>query len=127
MRGTEREAETQAEREAGSMQGAQRGTRSRDPGVMPSTAEPPRCPTLPFINSPLGSSPQGQKFCPHSPLPCPLHRIEFPSNHSINISWMNEQEIFSMFAWFQVLCHPLKLGFCLKFLDPGSEVWIIPK
>ena len=29
------EAETQAEGEAGSMQGARRGTRSRDPGVTP--------------------------------------------------------------------------------------------
>ena len=33
MRDTEREAETQAEGEAGSMQGAQYGTRSQDPGV----------------------------------------------------------------------------------------------
>ena len=35
MRDTEREAETQAEGEAGSLQGAPRGTQSRDPGVMP--------------------------------------------------------------------------------------------
>ena len=48
MRDTQREAETQAEGEAGSMQGARRGTRSQDPGVTPwaegrcSTAEPPR-------------------------------------------------------------------------------------
>ena len=48
MRDTqEREAETQAEGEAGSVRGARRGTRSRDPGVMPwaegrcSTTEPP--------------------------------------------------------------------------------------
>ena len=32
---TQREAETQAEGEAGSMQGAPRGTRSQDPGVTP--------------------------------------------------------------------------------------------
>ena len=31
----EREAETQAEGEAGSMQGAQCGTRSQDPGITP--------------------------------------------------------------------------------------------
>ena len=35
MRGTRREAETQAEGEAGSLQGARRGTRSRDPGSHP--------------------------------------------------------------------------------------------
>ena len=37
MRDTEREREagTQAKGEAGSMQGAQRGTRSRDPGSCP--------------------------------------------------------------------------------------------
>ena len=35
MRDTQREAETQAEGEAGPMQGARRGTRSRDPGVTP--------------------------------------------------------------------------------------------
>ena len=33
MRGTQREAETQAEGEAGSMQGAQCRTRSHDPGI----------------------------------------------------------------------------------------------
>ena len=46
----EREPETQAEGEAGSMQGAWCGTRSQDPGIMTwtkdrcSTTEPPRCP-----------------------------------------------------------------------------------
>ena len=35
MRDTEREAETQAEGEAGSMQGARCRTRSQDPGVTP--------------------------------------------------------------------------------------------
>ena len=35
LRAPEREAETQAEGEAGSMQGAQGGTRSWDPGVTP--------------------------------------------------------------------------------------------
>lgn len=35
MRDTERLAETQAEEEAGSMQGALRGTQSRDPRIMP--------------------------------------------------------------------------------------------
>ena len=46
MRDTEREAETQAEGEAGSLRGARCGTRSRDLGVTPwaeggcSTAEP---------------------------------------------------------------------------------------
>ena len=48
----EREAETQAEGEAGSMQGAQRGTRSQDSRITPQakgrrqTAEPPRDPLL---------------------------------------------------------------------------------
>ena len=52
MRETEREAETQAEEEAGSMQEAQCGTWSQDSGIMPwakgrhSTAEPPRCPHI---------------------------------------------------------------------------------
>ena len=47
MRDPEREAETQAEGEAGSLQGAWCGTRSQDPGMRPwaegrwSTAEPP--------------------------------------------------------------------------------------
>ena len=52
MRDTQREAETQAEGEAGSMQGARRRTRSQDPGwghnlsqrQRGSTAEPPRRP-----------------------------------------------------------------------------------
>ena len=35
MRDTHREAETQAEGEAGFMQGAQWGTRSQDPGIIP--------------------------------------------------------------------------------------------
>ena len=35
MRDTEREAETQAEGEAGSLQGAPCGTRSQDPGITP--------------------------------------------------------------------------------------------
>ena len=37
MRDREREAETQAEGEAGSMQGAQHGTRSQDPRIRPWT------------------------------------------------------------------------------------------
>ena len=47
----EREAETQAEGEAGSMQGAQCGTRFQDSRITPwaegkcSTTEPPRCPS----------------------------------------------------------------------------------
>ena len=50
MRDTQREAETQAEGEAGSMWGARCGTRSQDPGITSwaegrrSTAEPPRRP-----------------------------------------------------------------------------------
>ena len=50
MRDIEKEAVTQAEGEAGSMQGARYGTPSRDSGITPraegrcSTAEPPRCP-----------------------------------------------------------------------------------
>ena len=50
MRDTHREAETQAEGEAGSMQGARHGTRSQDPGVMlwaegrHLTTKPPRDP-----------------------------------------------------------------------------------
>ena len=49
MRDPEREAETQAEGETGSLRGPRRGTRFRDPGVTPwaegrcSTAEPPWC------------------------------------------------------------------------------------
>ena len=48
MRDTQREAETQAEGEAGSMQGAPCGTQSRDSRITPwakgrcQTAEPPR-------------------------------------------------------------------------------------
>ena len=50
MRYREREAETQAEGEAGSMQGARHGTQSRDSRIMPwtegrhQTAEPCRDP-----------------------------------------------------------------------------------
>ena len=50
---TEREAETKAEREAGSMQGAQCGTRSWDSRIMPwaegrcSSTEPPDIPKTP--------------------------------------------------------------------------------
>ena len=52
----EREAETQAEGEAGSMPGAQHGTRSRDSRIAPwaksrhETAEPPRGPPSFFLN-----------------------------------------------------------------------------
>ena len=35
MKDTQKEAKTQAEGEAGSLQGAQYGTRSQDPGIMP--------------------------------------------------------------------------------------------
>ena len=51
---TQRVAETQAEGEAGSLWGAQCGTRSQDPRITPSakgrrsTTEPPRCPQLSF-------------------------------------------------------------------------------
>ena len=51
MRDTEREAETQAEEEPGSLQGTSCRTGSQDPGVTPraegrcSTTEPPRRPT----------------------------------------------------------------------------------
>ena len=50
MRDTEKEAETQAEGEAGSLQGAQRRTQSQDPRIPTwakgggSTTEPPRSP-----------------------------------------------------------------------------------
>ena len=59
MRDTEKEAETQAEGEAGFMQGAQCGTRSADSdsGIMPpakgrhSNPEPPRSPKVnPVVN-----------------------------------------------------------------------------
>ena len=55
VRDTEREAETQAEGEAGSMQGARCGTRSQYPEIMTSakgrcsTAEPPRHPNIPLL------------------------------------------------------------------------------
>ena len=59
MRDTEREAETEAEGEAGSMQGAGLRTGSQDPRITPwakgrhYTAEPPRDPLI-FIQSYLG-------------------------------------------------------------------------
>ena len=52
MKDTNREAETQAEGEAGSLRGVWCGARSRDSGIMPwaegrrSTAKPPRCPSF---------------------------------------------------------------------------------
>ncbi|CAD7689539.1 unnamed protein product [Nyctereutes procyonoides] len=52
----EREAETQAEGEVGSMLGARRGTRSQDSRIAPwakgrrQTAEPPRDPPIFFFN-----------------------------------------------------------------------------
>ena len=55
MSDREREAETQAEGEAGSMQGTACGTQSRDSGIMPwaegscSTAEPPGCPNYRYF------------------------------------------------------------------------------
>ena len=60
----EREAEIQAEREAGSMQGARREIRFWDPRITPwvegrcSTAKPPKCPTSStfYINLNLGFS-----------------------------------------------------------------------
>ena len=55
MRDTQREAETQAEREAGSTQGVRCGTPTQDPRITPwaegrrSTTEPPMCPSSIFI------------------------------------------------------------------------------
>ena len=52
-----RETETQAEGEAGFMQGSRHGTQTRDPRVTPwaegrrSTAEPPGVPLLQLLNS----------------------------------------------------------------------------
>ena len=60
MRGTEREVETQAEEEAGSMQGARCETRTQESGIMPPakgkciTTEPLRCPCLQLIIFLLG-------------------------------------------------------------------------
>ena len=59
MRDTQGEAETQAEGEAGSMQGPRCGTRSKDPGITTSaegrcsTTEPPRHPRIdvPYLQS----------------------------------------------------------------------------
>ena len=54
MKDTEREAETQAGGEAGSLWGAQYGTQTQGPRITTcakgrcSTTEPPRCPTLHF-------------------------------------------------------------------------------
>ena len=53
MRDTEREAETQAEGEAGSMQGAPCGTRSQDPGPCPelkADAQPLSHPGIPIVD-----------------------------------------------------------------------------
>ena len=48
----EREAETQAEGEAGSTQGARHGTLSRDPTTMPGRRQShPGCPGLVFIST----------------------------------------------------------------------------
>ena len=55
MRNTQREAETQAEGEAGFLWGAQCGTQSQDPKIMTgakgrcSTTELPRCPAKEFL------------------------------------------------------------------------------
>ena len=55
MRDKEREAETQAEGEAGSMQGLQGGTRSQDSRIMPwaevgaNLLSYPGCPRSPFF------------------------------------------------------------------------------
>ena len=57
MRDPEREAETQAEGDAGSMQGARCGTRSQDPRVTPRaegrhpTTEPPGAPNALIFNT----------------------------------------------------------------------------
>lgn len=45
--------------------------------------------TLPLTNSQLDSWLQGQELCPPSSEFCPLPLVEFPSNCSINLSWMN--------------------------------------
>ena len=59
MRDTHREAETQAEREAGSLQGVRCGTRSQDSRITPwaegrhPAAEPPRRPKRLVFYNPL--------------------------------------------------------------------------
>ena len=52
MRDTQREAQTQAEGEAGSMQGARRGTQSWDPRITPwakGSAKPLSHPGIPVV------------------------------------------------------------------------------
>ena len=51
MKDTQREAETQAEGEAGFMQGARCGTRSQDPGIGSPPGTPLREPFLPLSMS----------------------------------------------------------------------------
>ena len=48
MRHTEREAEAQPEREAGSMQGARRGAQSQDLRIMKAGAKPLSHPGIPY-------------------------------------------------------------------------------
>ena len=85
----EREAETQAEGESGSMQGAQGRTRSRDPGIMPwakgrrPTTEPPTCPSsCPFMTSLSHSAwrPPGSSVLQHT--------SEFPAFVRLIFHWM---------------------------------------
>ena len=87
MEDTQREAETQAEGEAGSLRGSQ------DPGIMPwaqgrrSTAEPPRSPSAPFLYIhplPINISPRISSL-PWAclALPCQLHSY---SIHTLNNS-----------------------------------------
>ena len=66
----DREAETHAEREAGSMQGPGCGTRSLDPGIMTwakgrrSTAEPLRCPKTVVLFKHEDKTPMQEKLLP---------------------------------------------------------------
>ena len=70
MRDTGREAETQAEGEAGSMQGAQCGTRSRDPKITPwaKGAKPLSHPGIPlfYLFKDLFMERRGERF-KHTP------------------------------------------------------------
>ena len=80
-----REAETEAEGEAGSLRGACCGTRSQDPGITTqakgrrSTAEPPRRPSS-WVFSPSSSHP----LLPANPEACNCHQLLLPERGTLS-------------------------------------------
>ena len=133
MRDTEREADTQAEGEAGSMKEAGCGTWSQDPGIMPwakgrrQTAEPPRYPS--FVNFVSSLSLVGNYICGCSECSAIYIYINlffvFGTTRPLG-SFPNLSQVVEVWAWCfsSDFCSPHNIHMSLIFFS--SDFYIAP-